>query len=76
MQVVYNPADAEVFLPRLLPVLDIASNSVADPEVRSVVATAHKGLDDLHAAAISGANAQVRASVTGDCKYVKLSRST
>ncbi len=59
-QVVYNPADAEVFLPRLLPVLDVASSSVADPEVRAVVAVAHKGLDDLHAAAISGANAQAR----------------
>ena len=59
----YNPADAEVFLPRLLPVLDAASSSVADPEVRAVVAVAHKGLDDLHAAAISGANAQARPAV-------------
>lgn len=33
MQVVYNPEDAEVFLPRLLPVLDTASQSVSDPEV-------------------------------------------
>lgn len=33
-QVVYNPEDAEVFLPRLLPVLDTASQSVSDPEVR------------------------------------------
>jgi hypothetical protein len=31
--VVYNPEDAEVFLPRLLPVLDTASQSVSDPEV-------------------------------------------
>ena len=30
---VYNPEDAEVFLPRLLPVLDTASQSVSDPEV-------------------------------------------
>ena len=33
LQVVYNPEDAEVFLPRLLPVLDTASQSVSDPEV-------------------------------------------
>ena len=33
VQVVYNPEDAEVFLPRLLPVLDTASQSVSDPEV-------------------------------------------
>lgn len=32
-QVVYEPEDAEVFLPRLLPVLDAASQSIADPEV-------------------------------------------
>lgn len=36
----YNPADAQVFLPRLLPGLEKASNEVPDPEVRLVVTKA------------------------------------
>lgn len=48
-QVVYEPEDAEVFLPRLLPVLDAASQSIADPEVSrtSLHDTAASGLEQF-----------------------------
>lgn len=63
VKVVYDPADAEVFLPRLLPVLDQASSGVSDPEVRAVVATAHTALDDLHAAALAGVHTKAEANM-------------
>lgn len=39
-QLVLNPADAELFLPKLLPRLEAAATETADPECRSVCAAA------------------------------------
>lgn len=43
-QLVDNPADAEVFLPRLLPGLERVSTEVSDPECRGVATAAHTTL--------------------------------
>jgi len=43
-KLVNNPADATVFLPRLLPGLKILAEEVADPECRQVAAMAHSTL--------------------------------
>ncbi|KAK9829689.1 hypothetical protein WJX72_007361 [[Myrmecia] bisecta] len=43
-KLVYNPADASVFVPRLLPGLDKAQQETANPECRSVVSRAHDSL--------------------------------
>ena len=74
-QVVYNPADATVFLPRLLPALEKATQTIPDPEARAVVEDAHKALlklgDDGAAAAAAGmADQQVlplQILVQGEC---------
>ena len=44
LQLVDNPADAAVFLPRLLPGLERVSAEVSDPECRGVATTAHNTL--------------------------------
>ena len=46
---VYNAADATVFLPRLLPAMEKASQTIPDPEARAVVEDAHKALEKLGA---------------------------
>ncbi|KAF5838008.1 elongation factor EF-3 [Dunaliella salina] len=46
-KLVNNPADATVFLPRLLPGLKILSEEVADPECRQVAAMAHATLQRI-----------------------------
>jgi len=43
-KLVDNPADAALFLPRLLPLLDRVSNEVSDPECRAVVSRSHATL--------------------------------
>lgn len=43
-QLVDNPADATVFLPRLLPGVERVSQEVSDPECRSVANTAYNTL--------------------------------
>ena len=43
-KLVNNPADAAVFLPRLLPGLDAVREEVANPECREVATKAHATL--------------------------------
>lgn len=43
-KLVNNPADAAVFLPRLLPGLEAVSKEVANPECREVAERAHATL--------------------------------
>ncbi|KAL6762833.1 elongation factor EF-3 [Haematococcus lacustris] len=43
-KLVNNPADATVFLPRLLPGVKVVSEEVADPELRQVATMAHSTL--------------------------------
>ena len=42
-KLVNNPADATVFLPRLMPVLKMLADEVADPECRQVKALLRTG---------------------------------
>ena len=49
LQVVYNPSDATVFLPRLLPALEKATQTIPDPEARAVVEEAHVAMIKLGA---------------------------
>ena len=75
VQVVYNPADATVFLPRLLPALEKATQTIPDPEARSVVEDAHKALlklGDEGAAASTAAVADQQVRCSG-CFEVHLS---
>ena len=58
-QVVYNPADATVFLPRLLPALEKATQTIPDPEARAVVEDAHKALQKLGEDGAAAASAGV-----------------
>lgn len=44
MQLVENPNDAKIFLPRLLPGLEKVSQEVPDPECRSVASKARDTL--------------------------------
>jgi len=48
-QVVYNPNDATVFLPRLLPALEKATQTIPDPEARAIVEEAHEAMIKLGA---------------------------
>ena len=48
-QVVYNASDATVFLPRLLPALEKATQTIPDPEARAVVEEAHGAMIKLGA---------------------------
>ena len=59
VQVVYNPADATVFLPRLLPALEKATQTIPDPEARAVVEDAHKALQKLGEDGAAAASAGV-----------------
>ena len=56
---VYNPADATVFLPRLLPALEKATQTIPDPEARGVVEDAHKALQKLGEDGAAAASASV-----------------
>lgn len=56
---VYNPADATVFLPRLLPALEKATQTIPDPEARGVVEDAHKALQKLGEDGAAAATASV-----------------
>jgi len=57
--VVYNPADATVFLPRLLPALEKATQTIPDPEARGVVEDAHAALQKLGEDGAAAASAGV-----------------
>ena len=46
---VYNPNDATVFLPRLLPALEKATQTIPDPEARAIVEEAHQAMIKLGA---------------------------
>ncbi len=66
---VYNPADATVFLPRLLPALEKATQTIPDPEARGVVEDAHAALQKLGEDGAAAASAGVADQQVSEFRY-------